>query len=132
MCFFDGDVRSAPETWQEYCDAEHITVRFPDGGTSQRALTGIDKSKIGNARISVPNFSAISPFLKGTSAIATEMDLMKLSTLRDFDMAPLPLPSDPVKIYLSWHRRSDSEPSHVWSRRRIEKIAREVKAPVRK
>ena len=127
MCFYDGDVRDAPESWEEYCQADHIAVRFPDGGTSQRALSGIDKSKIRNARISVPNFSSIPPFLKGTKRLATELDLIKRSVLRDFAMAPLPKRSDPLKIYLSWHRRSDSEPSHVWLRRRIERIAQQVR-----
>lgn len=123
MCFFDGEVRDPPENWEEYCKAEHVTVRFPDGGTSQRALTGIDKSGIQRPKIAVPNFGAIPSFVKGTRMIATEMDLMKLCTLKELDMAPLHRTSDPVKIFLSWHRRSDSEPAHAWLRTRIQQIA---------
>lgn len=122
MCFYDGDVRDPPENWGDYCQAEHVTVRFPDGGTSQRALTGVDKSDIRRPKVSVPNFGALPPFVKGTKRIATEMNLMKLCTLKDLDMAPLPRASDPVAIFLSWHRRSDSEPSHVWLRKRIQQI----------
>jgi len=126
VCFYDSDTRDPPSTWKEYCEAEHITVRFPDGGTSQRALTGVDKSGIRKARIAVPNFGAIPPFLKGTRLIATEMNLMKLCTLKELDTAPLPVESDPLSIFMSWHRRSDSEPSHVWLRGRIEQITRNI------
>jgi len=31
MCFFDGSMRDAPNSWEEYCAADHIAVRFPDG-----------------------------------------------------------------------------------------------------
>lgn len=123
MCFYDGAVRKAPKKWQSYCESDHLTVRFPDGGTSLRALRGVDKSEINDAQISVPNFGAIPPFIKGTDLIATEMDLMKLSTLSDLDMAPLPVKTEQVTIYMSWHRRSNNEPSHQWLREKIERIA---------
>ena len=37
VCFFDAEIRSAPRTWQEYCSAEHITVRFARGRGSSRS-----------------------------------------------------------------------------------------------
>lgn len=126
MCFFDGTVRNPPETWQEYCEANHLTVRFPDGGTSLRALRGVDKSAIQKPRVSVPNFGAIPQFLRGTDLIATEMELMKLATLRDLQMAPLPADSLPVTIYLTWHQRSTNDPAHIWLRKRVQKIADDV------
>ncbi|RBW61845.1 LysR family transcriptional regulator [Ruegeria sp. A3M17] len=126
MCFFDGAVRKAPATWEEYCQADHLTVRFPDGGTSLRALTGVDKSGIREARISVPNFSAIPSFVKGSDYLATEMNLMKLSVLSELEMAPLPNPSDSLTIYMSWHQRSTNDPAHSWLREKISSIADEV------
>lgn len=131
MCFYDAEMREAPQTWEEYCGAEHITVRFPDGGTSQRALTGVDKSKIRRARVSVPNFAAIQEFVRGTKLIATEMDLMKLSSLKGLEMASLPFVSDPLKVFLSWHRRTDTEPSHIWLRGHVERIASEIQTDFR-
>ena len=128
MCFFDGAVRPAPSTWAEYCLADHIAVRFPDGGVSQRALKGVDKSPIRPAQISVPNFGAITPFVKGSRLLATEMNFMKLCSLQDLDMAPLPVKSDAVQMYMSWHKRSDGEPSHIWLRDNVERIAREVQS----
>lgn len=123
MCFFDSDFREPPSTREEYLEAEHVTVRFPDGGTSRRALTGVDLTGMSDARISVPNFNAILPFVKGTRRIATEMDLMKLNALKGLDMAPMPMSADQVSIFLTWHRRSTRDPSHVWLRRRIEKLS---------
>lgn len=126
MCFFDGSVRKAPATWEEYCQADHLAVRFPDGGTSLRALTGVDKSEIREARISVPNFNAIPSFVEGSDFVATEMNLMKLSVLSALEMAPLPKPSNPVTIYMSWHQRSTNDPAHAWLREQITEIADEV------
>ncbi|WP_251364767.1 LysR family transcriptional regulator [Falsiruegeria litorea] len=126
MCFFDGSVRKAPVTWEEYCEANHITVRFPDGGTSLRALTGVDKSEINEARISVPNFNSIPVFIKGSDNLATEMNLMKLSVLSELEMAPLPKSSDTMTIYMTWHQRSTNDPAHVWLREKISTIADEV------
>ena len=126
MCFFDGSVRDAPASWEEYCSADHLAVRFPDGGISLRALTGVDKSKIHDARVSVSNFNGIPVFLKGTRMLATEMNLMKLSVLNNLDMAPLPVKSDMLTIYMTWHRRSTSDPAHVWLRERIEAKAKDV------
>mgnify|MGYP001823542783 FL=1 len=128
VCFFDGSVRKATQTWEEYCAAKRLTVRFPDGGTSLRALKGVDKSGIAEAHLSVPNFNAMPVFLRGSNFLATEMDLMKLAALSEFDMAPLPKPSDPVTIYLTWHQRSTSDPAHIWLRDRIEETAKLVMA----
>jgi hypothetical protein len=74
----------------------------------------------------VPNFGAVPPFIKGTRLIATEMDLMKLCTLSDLDMGTVPARSDPVTIYMSWHRRSSDEPAHKWLRGRFERIAEKI------
>lgn len=131
MCFHDGDQGDAPKTWDEYCNADHITVRFPDGGVSLRLLTGVDKSKIRESRVSVPNFSAIPQLIKGTRLIATEMDLMKIYTLKSLDMVPLPIESDPVTIYMVWHRRSTNDPAHIWLRQRVQRLADEVPAKLR-
>ena len=123
MCFYDGAMRGAPRTWEEYCAADHLVVRFPDGGTSLRALTGVDKSNIPPARVSVPNFNDIPVFIKGTRLIVTQMNAMKIHTLRDLDMAPLPEPSEPLTIYMAWHKRSTDDPAHIWLRRKVEASA---------
>lgn len=127
MCFFDASVRGAPKSWEEYCESEHVAVKFSDGGTSRRALTGVDKSQINPGRLSVPNFGLVPAFVKGSRRIATEIDLMKLCCLKELDMAPLPVKTDPVIMYMTWHQRNTQQPAHIWLREQIQRIAIDVR-----
>ena len=126
MCFFDGDKRSAPKTWEEYCTSEHIAVRFARGRGSIEVLRGIDHTAIRDATVSVSNFNAIPAFVKGTNLLATETDLMRLGPLKTLDCAPLPFPTEPVSIYMVWHERSHTDPAHIWLRQQITRIASEI------
>ncbi|WP_170406578.1 LysR family transcriptional regulator [Ruegeria arenilitoris] len=123
MCFYDAEMRDPPKSWKEYCSADHLTVRFAGGGTSIKVITDLEASQIGEPRVSVPNFNAIPPFIKGTRMIATEVSLMRLHTLRELDVAPLPFKSNRVTIYMIWHERSTNDPAHIWLRNRISEIA---------
>ena len=122
MCFFDADAREPPGTIEEYYNADHILVRFPNGGSSRLVLTGVDQSKMQKSTVCVPNFDAVSRFVTGTRRIATEIDLMKLCTLSRLDMAPLPFESAPVVMLMIWHERRTSDPAHVWLRQRIQAV----------
>ena len=128
MCFYDAEMREPPRTWQEYRDADHLTVRFVGGGTSLRVLPEIETSQINPPKVSVPNFNAIPPFIKGTRLVATEMRQMKIKTLSSLDMAPLPFETSRVTIYMIWHERSTNDPAHIWLRERISAIADEISA----
>ncbi|MEX3008288.1 LysR family transcriptional regulator [Hoeflea sp. TYP-13] len=131
MCYFDGSVRKAPASWDEYRKADHIAVRFTWGGSSLEVLRGVDRSAIREPLVSVSNFSGIPSFVKGSNLIATELDFMQLATLKDLSAAPLPFESESVSVYMVWHERSNNDPAHVWLRRRIEKIAGEIPRKLR-
>ena len=90
----------------------------------------VDKSKISNPVVTVSNFNAIPPFIKGTKLIATQMDLMQLKTLQTLDVAPLPFQSDPVAIFMVWHERSNNDPAHRWLRQKVEAIAQKIKSEI--
>lgn len=130
MCFFDADERDPPGSWEEFCQAEHLGVKFSEGHVSLDVLhgigNGIDKSKIRRPQISVSNFNAIPLFIKGSRLIATELDLMQLETLKSLDVAPLPFESEPVTVFMVWHDRGTNDPAHTWLRHRIQRIAGEV------
>ncbi|MEX0305007.1 MAG: LysR family transcriptional regulator [Leisingera sp.] len=128
MCFYDADVRPPPKTWEEYCAADHLTVRFSGGGTSIKVLTDVEAAQIRPHRVAVPNFNAIPPFIKGTRLIATEMSLMQLHTLSSLSAAPLPFEGNIVTIYMVWHERSTNDPAHIWLRNRISEIAAQIPA----
>ena len=126
MCFYDGSMRDAPETWEEYLEAQHISVRFLGGHDSNEALRGVDKPTIPQPTVTVSNFNAIPSFVKGTTLLSTELSTMHIGPLRELSMAPLPFESEPVSLYMAWHERSNNDPAHIWIRRRIEAITAET------
>lgn len=127
MCFYDKNMRDPPGSLEEFNNADHLRTQFAKGHTSLDVLQGIDKSKVRVPAISVSNFNAIPRFVKGTSLMATEVDLMYIETLKDLDMAPLPFESDAITIYMIWHERSANDPAHAWLRQRIQKFADELR-----
>ena len=100
MCFYDAETRNAPTSWEEYINAEHVSVRFVGGQDSSEAIRGVDVSAIREATITVSNFNAIPSFVKGSDLIATELNAMHIGPLRDLSMAPLPFKSEKVSLYL--------------------------------
>lgn len=130
VCFYDGNVRAAPKTWEEYCGADHLSVKFASGAASSSILKTVDTGQLREPMIAVSNFNALAAFLRDSDLLATEVDLMRFGPLRDFAMAPLPFPSDPMQIFMVWHERDNNNPAHVWLRRRIEDAASEVNAEI--
>ncbi len=128
VCFYDASMRKPPETLEEFYETEHLNVRFMEGRTSLVVLasSGLDKTRIRRPLVTVSNFNAIPPFVKGSRLLATQMNLMQLKTLKCLDVAPLHFETDPVTVYMVWHERSISDPAHIWLRHRIQRIANEV------
>ena len=126
MCFYDATMRDAPSSWEEYIEAEHISVRFAGGFDSNEALRGVDISQLYEPSIIVSNFNAIPSFVKGTEIISSELNAMHIGPLRDLSMAPLPFKSEKISLYLVWHERSNNDPAHKWIRRRIEDIVDDI------
>jgi len=105
ICFFDAVTRVAPDSIEEYYNADHILARFPNGGSSRLVLTGVDQSKMQKSTVCGPNLDAVSGFVTGTRRIATGIDLMNLCTLSSLDTAPLPFESAAVGMLMIWHKR---------------------------
>jgi len=82
-------------------------------------LPEIDISALNAPTITVPNFTALSAFIKGTDMITTSLSLMSQGPLKNLDSAPLPLKTKPVNVYMVWHRRDHDDPAHSWLRQRI-------------
>lgn len=123
MVFHDASRRKPPESWEEYCAAEHVEVRFPDGRNARAVMHGVDQSQIRPPTVILPHFNAIPAFVKGSTLISTDTALMKRGPLATLDCAPLPFQCPPVSIYMVWHQRSASDPAHLWLRARVEEIA---------
>ncbi|MEJ2533601.1 MAG: LysR family transcriptional regulator [Halioglobus sp.] len=117
--FFDSKVRKPPETRKQFAESRYVEVRFSDTETSLMALPAIDPSKMNAPAISVPNFSLLAPMIKGTDRITTQIAAMKYGLLSDLDVAPLPFKTNPVNLFLAWHRRESGDPAHEWFRQKI-------------
>jgi DNA-binding transcriptional LysR family regulator len=115
LCFYDANVRDAPRTKQDFCQADRLEVRFDGDEAIGRAL----KLVCERPRISVPNFSALAAFLGGSDLICMQLSLIGQINLRGFASAPVPFPTTPVPMYMAWHKRDHRDPAHVWLRQRI-------------
>ncbi|MEX0365107.1 MAG: LysR family transcriptional regulator [Ruegeria sp.] len=123
MIYYDADHREPPDSWEAYCETEHVEVRFADGRSAKVVMRGVDQSQIRPATVTLPHFNAIPSFVKGGDLISTDTALMRQGPLASLDCAPLPFACDPVSIYMVWHERSTGDPAHRWLRDRIERIA---------
>lgn len=117
--FYDSKHRKPPQNWKEYTDARRVEVRFSDTESSMMALPSIDESEINPPVLSVPNFGSLAPMILATNRITTQLAAMKLGLLKDLDVAPLPMKSDPIDLFLVWHRRENDDPAHQWLRQKI-------------
>ena len=117
--FYDPAVRKPPKTWKQFVESRYVEVRFSDTESSLMALPSINVKKMNPPTISVPNFSSLTPMIKGTDRITIQLAAMKLGLLKELDTAPLPFKTKTLNLYLIWHRRENDDPAHHWLRQKI-------------
>ena len=119
VCFYDAKVRKPPTTWKQYANSRYVEVQFSDTESSLMVLPSIDTSSLNPPTITVPNFSVLSAFIKGTNYITSQLSLMSEGPLSGLDSAPLPFKTKPLTIYMVWHHRDDNDPAHQWLRQKV-------------
>lgn len=119
VCFYDAEMRRPPKSWKQFMDSNYAEVKFSDTETSIMVLPAIDRTELRQPVVTVPNFSALGEFIKGTEVITTQLELMKQGPLKDLDAAPLPLKTQPLSLYMAWHERDDKPPAQRWLRQKI-------------
>ena len=122
QCFYDGSVREPPHTIEEYLAARHVAVVFDDRTSTQAApsfLSTLNREIV----VTVPNFSSIPSFVKGTDIVATELSHTYPSIMGDLHYAPVPFKENPLTMYMVWHLRNQQDPAHQWLREQIKKVA---------
>lgn len=124
MCFFDGSCTRPPTSVEDYLAARHVTVQFALGGGSNDVLRAPDLPYIPKPTVTVSNFSGITPFVRGTSMLATELEFMHRTSLRNLDMAPLPFVTESLNVFMVWHERSTNDPAHRWLREAVTACSR--------
>ena len=134
-CYYDPTARNAPRTAEDYLGATHITVVYTDNErlNFDKLLEASGLRR--DIAVSVPNFSGVPAFLKGTRMLATMPHLLSRSLMKEFASAPVPLKDrtpagyDALPMYLAWHRRSQHDAAHRFVRALVEEIAQQCVAP---
>ena len=120
--YFDAGQRSAPHGLGEYLASEHCSVHY-----EARRTLDIDEwiAAQGHRRrlaVTVPGFSGIGPFLRGSTRLATLPGLLRASLLRGFDVVPPPFDCPPMPMYMVWHLRHQADPMHQWLRQELQAV----------
>jgi len=118
MCFYDGEVRPPPRSRQEFNEAEYIDVRFEDDESAMTALhpPGMDQVK---PRVTVPNFSALGAFIRGSKMISLQLSMLEKVNLQGLSTCPLPGRRTRLTMYMAWHKRNHQDPAHRGLRQQI-------------
>lgn len=120
--FYDPKHGSAPQTEAEYLAAEHVTVVY-----EPRRRLAIDDllMEAGVKRhfvAEVPGFAGLPPFLRGSPFIATLPSLLRAHLLKGLAIAPVPIETPPMPMYMVWHLRLHADPVHRWVRQNLEMV----------
>lgn len=126
VCFFDAAHRAAPNTLDDYLCSEHLSViyesRSPLEIDRQLAERGIQR----RFAASVPSFSGIPPFLRGSRYLATLPSRLGAELLRGFAQCPPPLPTPSLPMYAIWHQRDHLDPAQRWLREQLDAVVADV------
>ena len=119
VIFYDSKVGKPPRTKKQFAESNYVEVRFSDTESSLMAMPAFDPTFMNPPIVSVPNFGSLAPMIKGTDRITTQIAAMKFGLLRELESTPLPFKTDPIDLFLIWHRREHEDPAHQWFRQRI-------------
>ena len=128
IVFFDGEHRQAPVTMAEYCAAEHVTVSFT---SSQNLRIDRDLEEAGVERrlaVEVASFGGIPAFIHGSARLTTLPSMLRHDLLHDLQHCELPLPTQPLTVYMIWHARYQHDPAHIWLRQHLEAVTHDLLA----
>ena len=119
VCFYDAEMRWPPRSWKQFGESNRVDVRFSDTESSIMVLPSVDTAALKGPAVTVPNFNALTEFIKGSDLITTQLELMKQGPLKDLDSAPLPVKTQPLSLYMAWHERDDKPPAQQWLRQQV-------------
>lgn len=123
VIYFDADQRSAPDTLDAYCTADHVIMS--PGAFSK---TNVDHilTEMGQTRriaASLPSFASVAAVLKGTDLIALMPSRLSTTLFAEFAQCSPPIETAHDTIASIWHIRSDASPRHKWMRQLVAKDA---------
>jgi DNA-binding transcriptional LysR family regulator len=128
VCYFDPKMRRAPAGRGDYLAARHITVVYTDNERldfdRRLAAHGFHR----DIAISVPSFSGVPAFLRGSRMLASMPSLLGPGVMQGFAQTRIPLASRTrtlaeLPMFMVWHQRYQKDPAHRWIRAQLETVA---------
>ncbi|QOZ66887.1 LysR family transcriptional regulator [Bradyrhizobium arachidis] len=128
VCYFDPRARTAPSGRSAYLAARHITVVYTDNERldfdRRLAASGFHR----DIAISVPSFSGVPSFLRGSQMLASMPSLLASGVMHGFAQTRIPLASRTrtlaeLPMFMVWHQRYQKDPAHRWVRTQLEIVA---------
>jgi DNA-binding transcriptional LysR family regulator len=126
VCFYDSNMRKPPTSWKQFVACKYVEVRFSDTESSMMVLPAIDRSSLNPPAVTVPNFSSLTSFIKNSELVTVQLEVMRKGLLKELDIAPLPLKTDPLGLFLAWNKRYEDDPAHKWLRQEIVKTTKSI------
>jgi DNA-binding transcriptional LysR family regulator len=133
VCYHDAKARSAPATQTDYLGARHITVIYTGNERldfdRRLEASGLHR----DIAISVPNFSGVPAFLRGSDMLASMPSLLASGLMRGFASVRVPLPARAgalakLPMFMVWHQRYQKDLAHLWLRQELEETCRHIAA----
>ena len=122
LVYYDGAARAAPTSEAEYLASEHVTVHYESRRTLDIDRWLAERELRRRFAVTVPGFSGIGPFLRGSALLATLPGLLRASLLRGFDTVAPPFECPAMPMYMVWHLRHQADPMHQWLRGELQAI----------
>ncbi|WP_035971368.1 LysR family transcriptional regulator [Bradyrhizobium sp. WSM3983] len=131
VCYFDSKARTAPSGRGAYLTAHHITVVYTDNERLDFDRRLAAKGFHREIAISVPSFSGVPSFLRGSRMLASMPSLLASGVMRGFAQVRIPLASRTrtlaeLPMFMVWHQRYQKDPAHRWIRNQLETITATV------
>ncbi len=126
VTFYDPMTGRAPRSLDEYRAVRHVTVVFDGQERLEFDKTLVAEGIERDIAVTVPNFSGVRAFLRGTAMLASLPSLLASGPMRGFARSTLPFPTAELPMYMVWHHRNRQDPAHVWVRTLLVDVVRQT------
>ncbi len=124
--FYDASVRAAPATLDDYLRAQHATVLYDPKRSLDLDQQLEERGIVRKFAVTVPGFSGLAAFLRGSDLLATAPGLLAAHTLQGLASCVPPMACPRMPMYALWHARYQQDPAHQWLRRQLAELVAPV------
>ena len=117
--FYDAARRDAPKSRGDYLAADHATVLYEPRRSLDFDEHLAARGFIRRFRVTVPGFSALPAFIRGTDLLATAPGLLARRAMSGLAHCRPPVPCLDLPMYMIWHARYNEDSAHSWLRKQL-------------